>query len=148
MTRLTAVVVAGAALFFSIRVGVAQQPSMVRIAATTVNDIRTWDGYVTSALRSGDLRAVSVEQDPSLPARLVERMQQYYQGVPIFGAQIVRDSDSGVAQSIFGEVPQTFALDTRPGTGRSGGRTGDCRRGGRQRDVAAPDRAHDPADGR
>jgi bacillolysin len=114
MTRLTAVVVAGAALFFSIDVGVAQQPAMVRIAASTVNDLRAWDGYVTTALRAGDLRAVSVERDPSLPARLVERMQQYHQGVPIFGAQIIRDSDSGVAQSIFGEVPQTFTLDTRP----------------------------------
>ena len=115
MTRLTAVVVAAAALFFSIDVGVAQQPSMVRIAATTVNDLRTWDGFVTAGLRSGNLRARSVEQDPSLPARRVERLQQYYQGVPIFGAQVVRDSDAGVAQSVFGEIPQAFTLDTRPG---------------------------------
>jgi bacillolysin len=121
MTRLTAVVVAGAALFFfSMDVGVAQQASMVRIAATTVNDLRAWDGYVTTSLRSGDLRALSVEQDPSLPARVVERLQQYYQGVPIFGAQIVRDSDAGVPQSIFGEMPQTFTLDTRPGLALAG----------------------------
>ena len=114
MKRFAASAIAGVALLYSMNVGVAQQPSVVRIAATTVNDIRAWDGYVASALRSGDLRALSVERDPSVPARLVERMQQYYQGVPIFGAQIVRDSDSGVAQSIFGEVPQTFTLDTRP----------------------------------
>ena len=114
MKRLTAAAIAAVALLYSMDVGVAQQPSMVRIAATTVNDLRAWDGYVTTALRAGDLRAVSVERDPSLPARRVERMQQYYQGVPIFGAQIVRDSDSGVAQSIFGEVPQAFTLDTRP----------------------------------
>ena len=116
MIRRIAAVVAVAALLISMDVGSAQQPpSMVRIAATTVNDLRTWDGFVTAALRAGGLRSLRVEQDPSLPARLVERMQQYYQGVPIFGAQIVRDSDSGVAQSIFGEMPQTFALDTRPG---------------------------------
>ena len=114
MKRFTAAAIAAVALLYSMNVGVAQQPSMVRIAATTVNDLRTWDGYVTTALRAGDLRAVSVERDPSLPVRLVERMQQYYQGVPIFGAQIIRDSDAGVAQSIFGEVPQTFTLDTRP----------------------------------
>jgi bacillolysin len=115
MTRFTAAAVAaGLVLLVLLDVGVAQQPSMVRIAATTVNDLRTWDGYVTSALRSGDLRALSVERDPSLPARLVERMQQYYQGVPIFGVHIVRDSDSGVARSIFGEVPQGLSLDVRP----------------------------------
>jgi thermolysin len=114
MTRLTAAAVAGAALFFSMQVGVAQQPSTVRVAATTVNDLRTWDGYVTSAMRSGDLRMTSVERDPSLPTRLVERMQQYYQGVPIFGAEMVRDSETGVARSIFGEVPQGLSLDVSP----------------------------------
>jgi bacillolysin len=115
MTRLTAALLAGIAFFLWMDVGSAQQSSsMLRIAATSVNDIRTWDQYVTTQLRSGDLRVMSVSQDPSLPSRQVERMQQYYQGVPIFGAQIVRDSDSGVAQSIFGEVPQAVGIDTRP----------------------------------
>ena len=44
MTRLTAAAIAGLVLLLSMDVGVAQQPSMVRIAATTVNDLRTWDG--------------------------------------------------------------------------------------------------------
>jgi bacillolysin len=115
MTRLTAAVLAGAAFFLWMDVGSAQQPSpMTRIAATTANDLRSWDQYVTTQLRVGGLRVVSAEQDPSLPGRLVERMQQYFGGVPIFGAQIVRDSESGVAFSIFGEVPQEFSLETRP----------------------------------
>jgi bacillolysin len=114
MTRLLAAVVAGAALLLSMDVGSAQQPSMLRIAATAINDLRTWDGYVTTQLRAGALRPMSVERDPSMPARTVERLQQYYEGVPIWGAQIVRDSDAGVAQSIFGEVPQAFTMNTRP----------------------------------
>ena len=80
MARLTAAVVAGAAFFLWMDVGSAQQPaSMRRIAATTVNDLRTWDQYVTAGLRTGDLRVASVEQDPSLPSRVVERMQQLYE---------------------------------------------------------------------
>jgi thermolysin len=115
MTRVTAAVLAGAAFVLLMDVGSAQQPSsMLRIAATTVNDLRTWDQYVTARLRTGELRMLSVEQDPSLPSRVVERMQQLYEGVPVFGAQIVRDSESGVAQSIFGEVPEAFSFDTRP----------------------------------
>ena len=115
MTRLSAALVAVAAFLLWMDVGSAQQPSsMLRIAATTVNDLRTWDQYVTAGLRTGDLRVVSVEQDPSLPSRIVERMQQSFQGVPVFGAEVVRDSQSGVAQSIFGEVPQIFSMDTRP----------------------------------
>jgi Zn-dependent metalloprotease len=116
MTRLTAAAAALAAfVLMMMDTGSAQQPSsMVRIAATTATDLRSWDQYVTARLRTGDLRMLSVERDPSLPSRVVERMQQFYEGVPIFGAQIVRDSDAGVAQSIFGEIPQTFSLTVRP----------------------------------
>jgi bacillolysin len=116
MKRLTAAVAALAAFVLMIDIGSAQQPSssMLRIAATTVNELRTWDQLVTAQLRTGDLRMLHVDQDPALPTRVVERMQQFYQGVPVFGAQIVRDSDGGVAQSIFGEVPQGLNLDVRP----------------------------------
>jgi bacillolysin len=121
MTRLTAAVLAAAAFVLWMDTGSAQQPSsMLRIAATTVNDLRTWDQTVTTQLRSGDLRMVSIEQDPSLPSRQVERMQQFYQGVPVYGAQIVRDSESGVAQSIFGEVPQALSIDTTPALDAAG----------------------------
>jgi Zn-dependent metalloprotease len=115
MTRLTAAATAVAVCVLMLDVGSAQQASsMLRIAATTVTELRSWDQYVTAQLRTGDLRVLSVDQDPSLPSRVVERMEPYYEGVPIFGAQIIRDSESGVAQSIFGEVPQGLRLDTRP----------------------------------
>src|SRR5262245_22823475 len=114
--RLTAAMLAGAAFFLWMDVGSAQQPPpMTRIAATSANDLRSWDQYVVAQLRTGGLRVVSAEQDPSLPGRLVERMQQYVEGVPVFGAQVVRDSESGVAMSIFGEIPQTFSIQTQPG---------------------------------
>jgi bacillolysin len=115
MTRLTAAVLAGAAFVLWMDVGSAQQPpSMLRISATTVNELRSWDQYVTAQVRIGDLRVMDVAQDPSLSSRRVERMQLYYQGVPVFGAQVVRDSESGVPQSIFGEVPQIVSMDTTP----------------------------------
>ena len=63
MTRLTAAVVAGAAFLLWMDVGSAQQPSSgLRIAATTVNDLRTWDQYVTAGLRTGGLQVTSLEQ--------------------------------------------------------------------------------------
>ena len=46
-------------------------------------------------------------------------MQQYYQGVPVWGAEVVRDSDGGVPVSIFGDVSAQLDLDTQPAlTGR------------------------------
>ena len=103
-----------AAAFLSLQVGSAQQPSSLRFNATTVNDLRTWDQFVSAQERAGGLRVTRVEQDPSLPSRTVERMRQYYQGIPVWGAEVVRDSDGGVPVSIFGDVSAQFELDTQP----------------------------------
>jgi len=120
MKRVMAFATAAAALFLSLQVGSAQQPSSLRFNATTTNDLRTWDQFVTAQERSGGLRVTQVSRDPSLPSRTVERMQQFYQGVPVWGAEAVRDSDSGVAVSVFGDLSAPFTLDTQPTLTRDG----------------------------
>src|SRR4030095_12224467 len=113
MKRVMAFATAAAALLLSLQVGSAQQPSSLRFNATTVNELRTWDQFVTAQERSGSLRVTQVAQDPSLPSRTVERLQQYYQGIPVWGAEVVRDSDSGgVPVSIFGGVSAPLDVDT------------------------------------
>ena len=114
MKRVMAIVVAAAALSISLDVGSAQQASTVRFNATG-NDLRAWDQFVTAQERSGALRVAQAVQDPSFPARIVERLQQYYQGVPVWGAEVVRDSDRGVPVSIFGDLSTEPNLDTQPG---------------------------------
>jgi bacillolysin len=114
MKRVMAIATAAAALFLSLQVGSAQQPSSLRFNATTANDLRTWDQFVTAQERSGGLRVTQVEQDPSLPSRTIERLQQYYQGIPVWGAEVVRDLDRGVPVSIFGDVSAQLDLDTQP----------------------------------
>ena len=64
---------------------------------------------------SGELRVRQVAQDPSLPSRTIERLQQYHQGVPVWGAEVVRDSEGGVPVSIYGEISAQPAVDTQPG---------------------------------
>src|SRR5262245_39203302 len=102
MKRVMAIATAAAALFLSLQVGSAQPLRLRRFSATTANDLRTWDQVVTAHERSGGLRVTQVAQDPSLPSRTVERLQQYYQGVPVWGAEVVRDLDGGAPVSIFG----------------------------------------------
>ncbi len=115
MKRVTGIAIAAAALFLSLQVGSAQQASSLRFSATTANDLRTWDQFVTAQERSGALRVIQSEQDPSLPSRTIERLQQYHQGIPVWGAEVVRDSNSGMPISIFGDVSAPFELDTEPG---------------------------------
>ena len=114
MKRVTGIAIAAAALFLSLQIGSAQQASSLRFNATTADDLRTWDQYVTAQERSGTLRVIQVEQDPSLPSRTIERMQQYHQGIPVWGAEVVRDLAGGVPVSIFGDVLAPFTLDTTP----------------------------------
>ena len=94
--------------------GAAQSPTSVRIQAVTGGDLRTWDTYVTQRERAGTLRRSRVDRDPSLPSRTIERLQQYHEGVRIFGAEVVRDADGGLPISIFGELSPDLQLSTTP----------------------------------
>ena len=87
---------------------------MLRVQATSVEDLRTWDAYVTQHERAGSLRVRTSRQDPDLPSRLVERLDQFHEGVPIWGADIVRNSERGVPIAIFGVVAPELAIGVEP----------------------------------
>lgn len=114
MKRVMALGAAVAALFVWLEVGAAQQASSLRFNATTANDLRSWDQFVTAQERTGALRVSQITRDPSLPARTVERLQQYHQGLRVWGAEVVRDSDRGVPVSIFGDLAVPPDIDTQP----------------------------------
>lgn len=97
-------------------------PAVRTIHPTSVADLRRWDRFVTAGSRSGDLRLQSVELDPMLPSRRVERFEQFYQGVRIWGADAVRDSEDGVAMSIFGILSPDPAISTSPSVSRESAR--------------------------
>jgi bacillolysin len=114
MKRPIVLLVATAAVVLSLDRGAAQQSSAVLIKATTAAELRTWDGYVTARERSGELQVMRSERDPSLPSRIVERLQQYHEGVPVWGAQVVRDTTNGVPESMFGDVSPSLTINTTP----------------------------------
>ena len=100
------------------------------VHATGLAELRTWDAFVTNGARSGDLRLRSLDRDPALPARLIERFDQYYQAVPIWGADIVRDSERGVPHSIFGVVSPDLTLSVDPSLASGAAREALLRIGG------------------
>ena len=103
----------------------------VSVRATTVAELRTWDTFVTQGDRSGALRLRSVQRDPDFPIRVVERYDQFHDGVRIWGADIVRDSERGVPQSVFGEIASPdLQLSTDAGLSLNEARTALLRLGG------------------
>jgi len=83
-------------------------------AATASPDLLTWDRFVTDEVRVGSLRLRSQTTDPALPQRTVERFEQRHEGVRVWGAEVVRDSERGLPISIFGLVVPELSLSVQP----------------------------------
>jgi thermolysin len=94
--------------------GAADGPDAGAVHATTLADLRRWDGYIVESARAGALRRRSTVQDPTLPLRTIERFEQYHDGVRIWGADIVRDSERGVPVSIFGSLADGLTMPVEP----------------------------------
>jgi bacillolysin len=97
--------------------------STIAVNATRLGELRQWDSFITDSSRSGALRLRSTDRDPALPTHLVERFDQFYNGVRIWGADIVRDSEYGVPVSVFGVISPELDLATDPALSEDAART-------------------------
>ena len=105
-------------------VGIAPAPSAqgprvpgraASFAAGSLQDLRQWDAIADSMLRSGELRVRQVREDTQLPGRRVERANQYYRGVRVFGADVSRQlDDQGVVLSMFGHLYSGIDVSPNP----------------------------------
>ena len=94
----------------------------LRISATTAASVQEWDARVERWTDTGELRRLRVTPDTLLPNRVHERLQQFHEGVPVFGASVTRQLEGSLTVSLFGavftgiDVPVTPALS--PGEAR------------------------------
>ena len=70
------------------------------IAATSIDDLRVWDDQVTTMLRAGGLRRMQQREDTVMPSREHDRLAQFHDGIPVFGAEVTRQTDRGVPVSM------------------------------------------------
>ena len=108
------VAVAASAALIVNEPGLAQQPTTLVVQTTAVPELRAWDRYVAQATQDGVLRVESVVRDRDT-SQLIERFTQSHRGVPIWGAEIVRSSDRGVPQWLFGALAPPLTISTEPG---------------------------------
>jgi len=93
---------------------VADQAAALRISASGDAAIRQWDALVDQWQGAGELRRMRVTTDTLLPDRTHERLQQYHDGVPVFGGAVTRQLRGPVTMSIFGTVYTGISLETTP----------------------------------
>jgi bacillolysin len=73
-----------------------------RLALVEGADLRAGDERVGQLVRAGALRLDRAEPDTVLPGRRHERFVQLHGGVPVFGGEVVRQSDAAGTVSVFG----------------------------------------------
>ena len=114
MKRLIASVAAAAVLVLPLERRSAQQPSTLQIRATSLDDLRRWDSYVSARERAGEVKIVRVDRDPSIAGRAIERLQQYHQGVPVWGRRSCATPRAAWPNLSFGEISVPLTVATVP----------------------------------
>ena len=94
--------------------GPVSRPGVVAVHATTPNELRAWDSTVDRMVRSRELMIVDSRPDPDIDGRTHETLLQYYQGIPVFGASLSRQTAQGVALSIMGTVYEDISAGVAP----------------------------------
>jgi bacillolysin len=93
----------------------AADPGGIHVSASAPADVRAWDDRIEALAREGSLRLERTEDDTLLPGRRHQRLVQLYKGVPVEGAELVRQkSETGEALSVFGRFYEAIALDVAP----------------------------------
>jgi hypothetical protein len=90
------------------------RPGLIAVHATTATELRAWDSTVDRMVRSRELVIVDSRPDPDIDGRTHETLLQYYQGIPVFGASLSRQTAQGVALSIMGTVYEDISAGVAP----------------------------------
>src|SRR5688500_2569555 len=95
-----------------------QEPRVRQVTAVTPGDLRTWDSQMDRMIRSRELEVRRDREDTLMPGRRHTRYTQTVKGVPVYGADIVRQTDEkGLTVSIFGTLHEGVDIPTTPAFG-------------------------------
>jgi hypothetical protein len=64
--------------------------------------------------KAGDLRLVRSEPDPQLPGRVHERFEQLYRNLPVWGADVTRQTAGDRTLTIFGTLYEDIRIGVTP----------------------------------
>ena len=94
--------------------GPSTPPGLVAVRATTPADLRAWDTAINQMVRANQLIILNSRPDPDIEGRRHESLGQYYQGIPVYGGSLSRQTAQGVTVSIIGTVFEGISTDPAP----------------------------------
>ena len=106
--------VPSAALAAQAPAGPVSRPGLVTVHATTAADLRGWDTTINQMVRASQLIMFDSRADPDIEGRRHESLGQYYQGIPVYGGSLSRQTAHGVTVSIIGTVFEGISTESGP----------------------------------
>jgi len=94
--------------------GQTSQAQALTVAPVTRDALLDWSNSVDGMLRSEQLQVRRDREDTLLPGRTIQQLDQYSNGVPIWGAGVSRQLEGANVISLFGVLYQDPALDVSP----------------------------------
>ena len=82
--------------------------------ASAASEVPAMAQEVETLLRAGRLVAARTQRDGQIPGRSHERLNQYHEGVRVFGGQLVWQKEGGLVLSVTGSLYDGIDVDTRP----------------------------------
>jgi Zn-dependent metalloprotease len=86
----------------------------VGIYASTTSELQSWDATIDRMVRARQLVLVTARPDPDIGGRMHESLTQYYQGIPVYGASLSRQTAQGATVSIIGTLFDGISIDATP----------------------------------
>jgi bacillolysin len=85
-----------------------------RVQASSAEAVREWAARVDQLASSGELAVRLTRDDTLIPGRRHERLAQLHRGVPVFGGELVRQSDAAGTLTVFGTLYEGIDVDVTP----------------------------------
>ncbi|MEP7307975.1 MAG: M4 family metallopeptidase [Acidobacteriota bacterium] len=89
-------------------------PVQTAISPQTSAELRQSDRVVDQMLRTDGLVRRQVRLDTLLSDRVHERLEQRYEGLRVFGADVTRETMAGMTQSLFGTLYDVVDVEPTP----------------------------------
>jgi thermolysin len=92
----------------------AAQDRANRVEASSVAEASAWSIRIDRMVAAGDLVPRLVREDTLLAGRRHERLAQYHRGLPVWGGELVRQSDLAGARTVFGTYYEGIGIEIAP----------------------------------
>jgi len=92
----------------------AAEVRVARVGASSGAALGDWSSRVDRLVASGELAVRLTREDTMIPGRRHERLAQLHRGVPVFGGELVRQSDAAGALTVFGTFYEGIDVGVTP----------------------------------